>query len=157
MKSFIKSFYYAIRGIFGCILKERNMRVHTVCMLYMYFFLFCFPFFEISKTELCIIFLANALVIGGELINTSIEAVVDLNGREYTEYGKIAKDCGSGAVLVFAVFSVLIGVAIMYQPKAFTLLGEFFRQTPLAAGFFIISFIGSAVFIFYGFGERKKK
>lgn len=155
MKSLIKSFGYAFRGIFTALTTERNMRIHTVCMIYMYFFLFAFDFFEISGTQLAIIFLANGLVIGGELINTAIEATVDMHGEEHTHLGKIAKDCAAGAVLVFTIFSVLCGVAIMYQPKAFEALFTYFLANPVAIVLFAISVIVFSLFIFKGFSKRK--
>ncbi len=157
MKSLIKSFGYAFRGIFTALTKERNMRIHTVCMLYMYFFLFAFDFFQISGTQLSIIFLANGLVMGGELINTAIERAVDLYGDEHTENGKIAKDCAAGAVLVFAIFSVLCGIAIMYQPKAFSAMFAYFIANPVAIVLFAISVVIFTVFIFKGFPKRKGK
>ena len=157
MKSLIKSFGYAFRGIFTALTKERNMRIHTVCMLYMYFFLFAFDFFEISGTQIAIIFLANALVMGGELINTAIERAVDLCGDEHTENGKIAKDCAAGAVLVFAIFSVLCGIAIMYQPEAFAKMFAYFIANPIAIILFVISVVIFTIFIFKGFPKRKGK
>ncbi len=155
MKSLIKSFGYAFRGIYMCLAKERNMRIHTVCMIYMYFFLFAFDFFEISGTQLAIILLANGLVMGGELINTAIERSVDLYGSEYTENGKIAKDCAAGAVLVFTIFSVLCGVAIMYQPKAFKELFAYFLANPVSIILFAISVVIFSIFIFKGFPKKK--
>lgn len=156
MKELVKSFGYAFQGIFTAIKKERNMRIHIVCMLYMYFFLFCFDFFEITRTELAIIFIANGLVVGAELINTAIESAVNLHGDKHTEYGKIAKDCAAGAVLVFTIFSVLCGIAIMYQPKAFNLLFAYFIENPLAILLFVISIIIFTIFIFKGFGRKNK-
>lgn len=157
MKSLIKSFGYAFNGIFTALKNERNMRIHTVCMIYMYFFLFAFDFFEISRTQLAIIFLANGLVMGAELINTSLEAAVDMHGEKHTPNGKIAKDCAAGAVLIFAVFAVLCGIAIMYQPKAFNLLLAYFADNPIAIILFIASVIIFSIFIFFGFGKKEKK
>lgn len=157
MKSLIKSFGYAFGGIYTCLKKERNMRIHTVCMIYMYFFLFAFDFFEISGTQLAIIFLANGLVMGGELINTAIERAVDLHGSEYTENGKIAKDCAAGAVLVFTIFSVLCGIAIMYQPEAFKALFAYFLANPVRIVLFAISAVIFTMFIFFGFGKKKDR
>lgn len=150
MKNLLKSFGYAFRGIFTAVLKERNMRIHIVCMIYMFFFLLAFDFFRISRTQLAILFLACGSVIGAELINTAIEAVVDLHGKEHTQYGKIAKDCAAGAVLVFTGFSVLCGIAIMYQPTAFKLLFVYFTENPIAIVLFVISVIIFTVFIFKG-------
>lgn len=157
MKNLVKGFGYAFNGIFIALKKERNFRIHTVCMIYMYFFLFFFDFFEITRTELAIIFLANGLVIGGELINTGIEKAVDLYGSEHTELGKISKDCAAGAVLVFAIFSVLCGIAIMYQPKAFEQLFAYFLDNPISILLFIVSIIVFTIFIFKGIPFKNKE
>lgn len=157
MKDLIKSFGYAFQGIFTAITKERNMRIHIVCMIYMFFFLFAFDFFEITRTQIAILFLACGLVIGAELINTAIEAVVDLHGKEHTEYGKIAKDCAAGAVLIFTIFAVLCGIAIMYQPTAFKLLFAYFIENPIARVLFIISVIFFTIFIFKGLPLKNKE
>ena len=147
MKELFKSFGYAFQGILTALTKERNMRIHIVCMVYMFFFLFVFDFFEITRTQLAILFIACGLVIGAELINTAIEAVVDMHGEEHTQYGKIAKDCAAGAVLIFAIFSVLCGIAIMYQPKAFEALFAYFIANPLSIALFIASVIIFTIFI----------
>lgn len=157
MKNLIKGFGYAFNGILTALKKERNFRIHTVCMIYMYFFLFFFDFFEITRTELAIIFLANGLVIGGELINTGIEKAVDLYGNEHTELGKISKDCAAGAVLVFAIFSVLCGIAIMYQPQAFQKLFAYFCANPISIILFIVSIIVFTIFIFKGIPFKNKE
>ena len=148
MKNLVKSFGYAFQGIITAIKKERNMRIHIVCMIYMFFFLFAFDFFEITKTQFAILFLACGLVIGAELFNTAIEAVVDLHGKEHTEFGKIAKDCAAGGVLIFTIFAVLCGIAIMYQPTAFKLLFTYFIENPFAIVLFAISVVVFAIFIF---------
>ncbi len=156
MKSLIKSFGYAFEGIFTAITKERNMRIHIVCMIYMFFFLFAFDFFEITRTQVAILFVACGLVVGAELINTAIEAIIDSQGEEHTKHGKIAKDCAAGAVLIFTIFSVLCGVAIMYQPKAFELLFAYFIENPIAIVLFAISVIIFTIFIFKGLPVKDK-
>ncbi len=156
MKALIKSFGYAFCGIYTALTRERNMRIHTVCMIYMYFFLFAFDFFQVTRTQLAIIFLANGLVMGGELINTAVESVVDMQGDKHTPLGKIAKDCAAGAVLIFTIFSVLCGIAIMYQPEAFEKLFGFFADNLWALGLFLLSAIIFIIFIFFG-GKKSPK
>ena len=150
MKKLIQSFGYAFQGIITAIKRERNMRIHIVCMIYMFFFLFAFDFFEITRTQFAVLLLACGLVIGAELFNTAIEAVVDLHGKEHTEYGKIAKDCAAGGVLIFTIFAVLCGIAIMYQPTAFKLLFTYFIENPFAIVLFVISVVIFTIFIFKG-------
>lgn len=153
MKSLIKSFGYALSGIFEALRYERNMRIHFVCMIYMYSFLFVYDFFEITRTQLAVIFLANMAVVAAELINTAVERTVDLASEEYTKNGKIAKDTAAGAVLVCAIFAVATGIAILGQPEAFSQMLLYYREKPVMLVVFILSIIPAAVFIFKGFGK----
>lgn len=156
MKSLIKSFGYAFSGIFEALRYERNMRIHFVCMIYMYSFLFVYDFFEITRTQLAVIFLANMAVVAAELINTAVERTVDLASEEYTKNGKIAKDTAAGAVLVCAIFAVATGIAILGQPEAFSQMLLYYREKPVMLVIFILSIIPATVFIFNGFGKASK-
>lgn len=156
MKSLIKSFGYAFSGIFEALRYERNMRIHFVCMIYMYSFLFVYDFFEITRTQLAVIFLANMAVVAAELINTAVERTVDLASEEYTKNGKIAKDTAAGAVLVCAIFAVATGIAILGQPEAFSQMLLYYRKKPVMLVVFILSIIPATVFIFKGFGKASK-
>jgi undecaprenol kinase len=51
-----------------------------------------------------------------ELLNTAIEAVIDLVSPEWHPLAKVAKDTAAGAVLVSAVFAVAVGLVILYKP-----------------------------------------
>lgn len=153
MKSLIKSFGYAFSGIFEALRYEKNMRIHFVCMIYMYSFLFVYDFFEITRTQLAVIFLANMAVVAAELINTAVERTVDLASEEYTENGKVAKDTAAGAVLVCAIFAVATGIAILGQPEAFSQMFLYYRENPVMLVVFILSIIPATVFIFKGFGK----
>lgn len=153
MKSLMKSFGYAFSGIFEALRYERNMRIHFVCMIYMYSFLFVYDFFEITRTQLAVIFLANMAVVAAELINTAVERTVDLASEEYTENGKVAKDTAAGAVLVCAIFAVATGIAILGQPEAFSQMFLYYRENPVMFVVFILSIIPATVFIFKGFGK----
>lgn len=151
MKSLIKSFGYAFSGIFQALKYERNMRIHFVCMVYMYSFLLVYDFFSVSATQFAVIFLANASVIAAELINTAVERTVDLASKEHTQNGKIAKDTAAGAVLVCAVFAVLTGIAILGQPEAFEQMLMYYREKPIMFAVFVVSIVPATVFIFKGF------
>ena len=47
-----------------------------------------------------------------ELINTAIEATVDMVTNEYNEYAKIAKDCGSAATGLMSVLATIVNLII---------------------------------------------
>lgn len=154
MKSLLKSFGYAFRGIWYALLYERNMRIHFTCMAYMYTFLAVYDFFEVTRTQFAVLFLANALVVALELVNTAIERTVDLASAKYTEKGKIAKDTAAGAVLIAAVFAVCVGVAILGQKDAFVAMLSYYREKPYMLLVFLLSVALATVFIFKGFGKR---
>ena len=146
--SLAKSFVYAFNGIKWALCNERNFRVHITCMCYMFYFLLRYDFFVVSKTEICILLLSCALVLGGELINTGIEKADDTVSKERKKTIAISKDAAAGAVLVFAVFSVLIGIVIMFQPEAFKLLFNHYMTEPIFELFLVLSLIVALLFIF---------
>lgn len=154
MKSLLKSFGYAFRGIWYALLYERNMRIHFVCMIYMYSFLGVYDFFEVSRTQFAVLFLANALVVAAELVNTAVERTVDLASRERTEKGKVAKDTAAGAVLICAIFAVCAGISILGQKQAFLDLFAYYHENPLMLLVFVLSIISATIFIFKGFGKH---
>ena len=155
-KKLFMSFVYAFKGIFRTIKNEQNMRVHLVCMAYMYSYLFLFDFFKITKVELAIILIANALVLAAEIINTAIETAVDVAIDEKNEKAMVAKDAAAGAVLVFAIFSVLVGIVILWQPDAFRQLFNYYIEKPIRIGEFILSVVVFSLFIFKGIPPYKK-
>ena len=114
---FYKSLGYAISGIIQCIQKERNIKIHLV---FMFLVIICGFLFRLSITEWLICILLFGLVISLELVNTAIEAVVDLCTQEYHPLAKIAKDTAAGAVLISAIASVVIGL-IIFVPKILSL------------------------------------
>ena len=69
-------------------------------------------FFRISKFEWLSLIITIGMVIGAEVINTSIEALTDLASPKKCELARIAKDCSAGAVLVLAVTAVIVGLVI---------------------------------------------
>jgi len=57
-------------------------------------------------------------VLALELVNTAVERVVDLVTKEFQPLAKQAKDVAAGAVLLYAILSVVIG-CIIFLPKMF--------------------------------------
>lgn len=74
-------------------------------------------FFDISATEWCICLILFGLILGLELVNTAVEAVVDLVIEEKKPLAKLAKDTAAGAVLIAAIMAAFAGV-IIFLPKA---------------------------------------
>lgn len=112
-KRLINSFKYAIEGFVCAFKQEQNMMIHiSVAILVVLAGLLL----KISLLEWLIIIILIGLVIGTELINTSLEAVVDLTCRDKNALAKIGKDTAAAAVLVFAITSLVAGL-IIFLPK----------------------------------------
>ena len=104
-----ESFGYAFEGILTGIRNERNMKIHCVAII---FVTLAGTLFQITATQWCICLLLFALVISLELVNTAVEAVVDLVTEERKPLAKIAKDTAAGAVLFASLAAVIIGCII---------------------------------------------
>ena len=106
MKKRIASFGYAINGLKILIKEEHNARVH---LFVSFIVLVLGVFLEISKTDWVFVFIAIGLVFIAELINSSIERLVDEFSLERNlQLGNI-KDLSSAAVLISAGVSIIIG------------------------------------------------
>ena len=66
----------------------------------------------ISRLEWVIVIISIFFIIALELINTAIEAVVDLVSPEYHPVAKVAKDIASAAVLTSGVGGLIAGLVI---------------------------------------------
>ena len=113
LKRLIKSFKYAIEGIIYAFKYEQNIIVHTLIMILVIILGIAL---KLSYFEWLICLVLFGLVIATEMINTSIEAVVDLACPKIDPLAKIAKDTASGAVLVFAITAAISGL-IIFIPK----------------------------------------
>lgn len=157
MKSLFLSFGYAFRGVFRTLAEERNMRIHLVCMVYMYTYLAVYDFFAVTRTQLALLFLANALVVAAELVNTALEHAVDLAAQGICAHAKRAKDAAAGAVLVCAMFAVAVGIAVLGQREAFRAMFAYYKENPWMLFVLALSIALATVFIFRGFGKRFAK
>lgn len=105
------SFKYAGQGVSYAFRTQRNFRIHVFIGLIA---LFLSLYFKLSAIACSIISLTIALVLVLELLNTALEAVVDLTvGREFHQLAKIAKDCAAGAVLIAAITALIIAGALL--------------------------------------------
>ena len=118
-RKFSSSIKYCLEGINFVITNESNFKkeivIGIIALLLSYIL-------KISRIEFIIILIMIALVLTSEIINTSIEKVVDLYTRDYNNLAKIAKDVSAGSVLVMSIFSLLVGV-IIFLPKIINVLG----------------------------------
>ena len=153
--SLFKSFVYAFKGFGWMVTHERNFRIHLTCLIYMFYYLLKYDFFIVSRTEFAILLLASGLVIGGEMFNSGIEKADDSVSKEKNHTIEISKDVSAGAVLVFTIFAVLCGIAILWQPEAFKMLFNHHAENPIYILWFVLSVVAFTLFIFK-FDLRKK-
>ena len=117
-KNVISSFKYAFQGMFSALKTERNLKIHVTIMIIV---IIAGIVLKISKIEWIICIILFGLVIGGEMLNSAIETVVDIAMPDINPKAKFAKDAAAGAVLVFAIASAIIGFMI-FGPKLIALL-----------------------------------
>lgn len=111
--SLLHSFRYAIAGVQTAVRNERNLKIHLfVATLVIILGLIV----QLSMTEWLFVAFAIGGVISLELVNSALERVVDLASSEYHPLAKEAKDIAAGAVFVYAILSVIVGV-IIFLPK----------------------------------------
>lgn len=116
-QKYAKSFKHAVDGIVYVIENEKNILIMMICTFLVLIagFLLKLNNFELVSVVICI-----GMVMACELINSAIEATVDLITLEDNKLAKIAKDCGSGASLILSIISLLVA-CIIFIPKIIAL------------------------------------
>jgi undecaprenol kinase len=112
------TFKFALSGIRVSFIKEKNLKFHFIFGL---FVIVLGVIFNLTPTEWMFVLIAVLGMMVVEMINTSIERVVDLVTEQYHPLAKQAKDIAAGAVLIYAILSVLIGIIIFF-PKILVLI-----------------------------------
>lgn len=118
----IESFNYAIDGVFEAIRTERHMKFHSFITVIA---IMVALFSDISKGEILALAISISLVWLAELLNSSIEAVVDLVTDKYHPLAKRAKDIAAGATLITGVNALIVGYIIFEKKMEFYLKSNF--------------------------------
>lgn len=111
-RSILWSFNYAIEGIVYSLRTQRNMRIHLVAAVLV---AVASLLLGVSSIELVAVVFAISLVIVTELINTAIEAAVDLATESYDPLAKRAKDIAAGAVLAAAINALIVAYLVLFD------------------------------------------
>lgn len=117
---FVRSFSCALEGIAYTVKTQRNMQIHIVAALLA---LVACWWLDISRNDTLLVFFTIALVFALEIVNTAIEAAVDIASPDWHAKAKIAKDAAAGAVLVAACLAVLIGITVFGPPLYYKIWG----------------------------------
>lgn len=113
MKKLINGFGYAFKGVAYAAKTQLNFKVHLGAMVIAVVLGF---YLHLSTAEWCWIILCIAAVLITELINTAIEILVDLVSPDYDVKAGHIKDVSAAAVLITAIFALIIG-ALIFIPK----------------------------------------
>ncbi len=117
LKKFFHSFTYPIKGLKYAYRNEQNLAVDVGVSLLV---LIAGVIFKLDKSEWLVIVFTIGAVISLELVNTAIEAVVDMVTEEYHPLAKVAKDTSAAAVFIIAIVAVIVGL-IIFLPKVISL------------------------------------
>ncbi len=122
---FLKGFIYAGRGIVTA-LGQRNFRFQLCAAVFAIFFAARFYSFSVEKWAMLL--LTCSAVLSLEAVNTAIEKLADSVTLEENPLIKAAKDCAAGAVLIMAVFSVVVGVFLFWDRNIISLIMLYFSE-----------------------------
>lgn len=113
IERYAKSFCHALNGIWYSIFNEHNMIIIVLAVIVTTIAGFVF---DINSYEWLFCIAIFGAVAASELINTAIEAAIDLETLEMNPLAKIAKDTASGATLILSI-TAFIGAIIIFLPK----------------------------------------
>lgn len=107
---FYRSFKFAGNGIIETFKTERNFQIHVYISIFISIVGFTLQF---ALFEWVIVLFLIGGMLSLELMNTALERVVDLVTIEVKPLARAAKDAAAGAVFIYAILSVIIGVLII--------------------------------------------
>lgn len=107
--SVLESFNFAFEGIIHVLRTQRNMRIHfAIAAIVLVVALVS----GVDKMELIALLLAIAFVLIAEMLNTAVEAAVDVATTSFDPMAKLAKDIAAGAVLIATGVAVAVGYLV---------------------------------------------
>ena len=113
-KNVLMSFKYAFSGIYYVLKTSRNFKIQLIFAVITIMIGFLL---QISQSNYVILIATIISVLILEILNTSIESIVDLVvKKEFSSLAKISKDTSAGAVLLASINSVIIALYIFF-PK----------------------------------------
>ena len=145
MKKFFKSFGYAFKGIYAAVKAEQNLRFDIVCGIYVFLFSL---FYDFTAVEYALISMAVFGVMALEMLNSSIERVMDKPTPTKAYLAGEVKDVAAGAVLVFGVGAFICGAVLFFDVTVIKSIFSFFINKPLMALLFAVSLVCGCMFIF---------
>ena len=108
-QSLFDSFNNAAEGVIHALRTQRNLWIHFTVAAAV---LVAAVAFGVSRIELMLLLVAITFVLVAELVNTAIEAAVDVASTSFDPMAKLAKDIAAGAVLIATLNAVAVGYLV---------------------------------------------
>ncbi len=117
IKRFINSFKYSIEGLIYAYRNEQSLFIH-VCMTILAIALGLL--LGLERYEWLFLFIIIGIILAAELMNTAIEATIDLVCKTFNINAKIAKDTAAASVFILSIVAIIGGIYI-FLPKIIAL------------------------------------
>ena len=108
--SLLESFNVAFEGIIHVLRTQGNMRIHFAIAAAVLVLAFIY---DVTRIELIALLISISFVLIAEMVNTAVEATIDLSTPSFDPLAKIAKDIAAGAVLIAAVNAIAVGYLVL--------------------------------------------
>lgn len=109
-ENFLASLKNAMHGLLFVFTSERNFRTQCLATGAV---ATAAVWFGVSRQEAALLTFACVIVLGAEMINTTLERIVNLVSPHWQEDARLAKDAAAGMVLVTAAGAALCGLWIL--------------------------------------------
>jgi diacylglycerol kinase (ATP) len=103
------SFNYAFEGIIHVLRTQRNMRIHFAIA---FIVLVVALIVNVGKLELIALLISITFVLIAEMLNSAVEAAIDIATTSFDPMAKLAKDVAAGAVLIASTNALAVGYLV---------------------------------------------
>ena len=124
-------------------------------MAFVIFFAARFYGFSAERWAILLLTCAGALAL--EAVNTGLERLADKVSEEHSHRIRVAKDCAAGAVLIWAVFAVAVGVLLFWDKDKFMLIRLYFSEYSRLAMLILCAALAWGFVFLPEFADGKKK
>ena len=105
----LDSFNFAFEGIIHVLRTQRNLRIHFAIAFAV---LILALIVNVTKMELIALLISVTFVLIAEMLNTAVEAAIDIATTSFDPMAKLAKDIAAGAVLIAAINALAVGYIV---------------------------------------------
>jgi diacylglycerol kinase (ATP) len=109
------SFNFAFEGIIHVLRTQRNMRIHFAVAFVV---LVAALVVNVTKLELIALLISITFVLIAEMLNTGLEAAIDIATTSFDPMAKLAKDIAAGAVLIATANAIIVGYLVFANKVA---------------------------------------